>query len=97
MGWDKPKPNGYGGNKMTRNDRGQNESLHGKNVKGGRIHGDHVHFHKDGVTVTKQSKKYTISQIYCSRCQRKTAHRVSHGTSYCSCCESHLSSFPKWT
>lgn len=60
MGWPKPQPNGFGGYRSERNDRGQHESLHGPNVKGGRIHGDHVHFHKDGVTITKNGRKTTV-------------------------------------
>lgn len=62
MGWTKPDSNGMGGYRSERNDRGQHESLHGQTVKGGRISGDHVHFHKDGATVTKGGKKYTIKR-----------------------------------
>ena len=51
-----------GGYRSERNDLGQHESLHGQTVKGGRISGDHVHFHKDGATVTKGGKKYTIKR-----------------------------------
>ena len=59
---DKTRFQWHGGYRSERNDRGQHESLHGQTVKGGRISGDHVHFHKDGATVTKGGKKYTIKK-----------------------------------
>ncbi len=68
MGWPNPKPNGYGGYKSERNDRGQKENLHGRDPSGGRINGDHVHYHKDGITTTKGGRKYTVSRRYCSSC-----------------------------
>lgn len=97
MGWDKkPKPNGFGGYRSERTDRGQIESLHGREVKGGRIHGDHVHFHKDGATITKGGRKYTVSNRYCSSCNKKTSQRSNNGSTwYCSKCESHMSTYPQ--
>ncbi len=97
MGWSDPKSNGYGGYKRERNDRGQNESLHGREVKGNRIIGDHVHFHKDGGTVTKNGRKYTVSRRYCSSCGKETTQRSNDMSLwYCSKCESHMHSYPKW-
>ncbi len=96
MGWDKAKPNGFGGFRQERNDRGQHESLHGKNVKGGRITGDHAHFHKDGVTNTRGGRKYTVSRRYCYTCGKETSQRSNDGSTwYCSVCEKSRSSFPR--
>lgn len=76
MTWQDSKPNGFGGFAKKRNDRNQNESLHGRNVdKKDRIVGDHVHYHKDGATVTKDSKKYTLRKEYCPYCKKDTRHR----------------------
>jgi hypothetical protein len=62
MGWSKPESNGMGGFRTERTDRGQNESIHGTSIKDGNVdHGNHVHFHKDGATITKDDgTKYTI-------------------------------------
>ena len=58
MSWDKPKSNGYGGIKTTKDGHG---SLHSKTTSNGQIdRNNHVHFHKDGVTITKDGKKNTI-------------------------------------
>ena len=96
MGWSKPKPNGFGGFRQERTDRGQNESLHGRTVKGGRITGDHVHFHKDGSTTTKDGRKYTVSRRYCSNCGKETSQRSKDGdTWYCSICEKNMASYPR--
>ena len=97
MAWSNAKPNGYGGYKQERNDRGQKESLHGPTVKGKRITGDHVHFHKDGATTTKGDRKYTVSHRYCSNCRKEKSQRTNYMSLwYCSKCESHMRSYPKW-
>jgi hypothetical protein len=81
MGWDKPRSNGMGGDVSRRNDRGKDESLHGKS-DGKRITGDHVHFHDNEATVTKDSRKYSLLDLYCSNCDltRKQKRTYSHST-----------------
>ena len=65
MGWSKGKDNGFGNYRSERSDRGQKESLHGPNLDSkGYVRGNHVHFHKDGVTVTKGKNKYTIKKSH---------------------------------
>ena len=76
MSCSKPKPNGTGAFRSSLIDRAQSESLHGPNVSGGRITGDHIHYHKDGATVTKNGSKYTMSQKYCAYCQSTVSHKT---------------------
>ena len=96
MGWDHVEPNKFGGYKKGRNDRRQTESVHGKNAGGNRINGDHVHYHKDGVTVTKGKKKYTLKRMYCGSCGKETMHRVNNqDTPYCTHCDTNSSSYPR--
>ena len=60
MSWSKPTSNGMGNLRSERTDRGQCESLHGPSKDGKVDRSNHAHFHKDGVTVTKNGEKNTI-------------------------------------
>lgn len=52
--WSTPVPNGYGGYMVERIHHGYKESIHGLSHNGVEIDPNNcVHFHKDGITVTK--------------------------------------------
>ena len=58
MSWSKPEETSWGGYKSTKEGYG---SIYSKEIVHGEIdRHNHVHFHKDGVTVTKDGKKYDI-------------------------------------
>gem|GEM_PF-1568905 len=62
MGWSRPVQNPITKTWSShRSDRGQNESLHGKlqgsTPRKGISQTDHVHYHKDGATITKNGQK----------------------------------------
>ena len=91
MSWSKAKPNGFGGYRQERTDRGQNESIHGQHTERGHVRGDHVHYHKDGMTVTKGKQKYTVSRRYCYTCEKQTSQRSNDNSNwYCSVCEKNV-------
>lgn len=96
MSWSKAKPNGFGGYRQEHTGRDHPESLHGQHVKGGRITGDHVHYHKDGMTVTKGGRKYTVSRRYCYTCEKETSQRSNDGSNwYCSVHERNRDAYPR--
>ena len=96
MGWSKPMPNGFGGFRQERSDRGQEESLHGKNVKDDRIVGDRVHYHKGGMTITKGKQTYTVSRRYCGNCRKETMQRCNgDDVWHCLNCRGHVTSCPE--
>jgi hypothetical protein len=75
MGFDKPRSNGMGAEVSRRSDRGMNESLHGKKVQGDVDHKNHVHFHGNTATVTKNGEKYSMLDVYCSNCDLTRKHK----------------------
>jgi hypothetical protein len=57
MSWSKPEETSWGGFKSVKNE----DELYSKDLKNGSIdRNNHVHFHKDGITITKNGEKNTI-------------------------------------
>ena len=58
MGWSKTEKTSWGGNKKSHPEKGSLYGKGGKDID----KNNHVHFHKDGVTTTKNGRKTTIKK-----------------------------------
>lgn len=92
------KPRRQGGGYVSENSRGDRFAS-GNASRSSIDRSNHLHFHKDGVTVTNKGRKTTIlsSRRYCNSCGKETNQRSSDqgSTWYCSKCESNMGSYPK--
>ena len=58
MSWSRPEKTSWG---AWRSEKEGDGELFSKEIKSGEIdHGNHAHFHKDGITLTKDGKKIQI-------------------------------------
>ncbi len=60
MSWSKPEKTSWGGVKKTNTSKDKGSLYSRDNGKGDVDRVNHAHFHKDGVTLTKNGKKTTI-------------------------------------
>ena len=76
------KPTKQGGGYVSENSRGDRFAS-GNATRSSVDRSNHLHFHKDGVTVTHEGRKTSVLTFWCSRCEKDTKHterKDSEGT-----------------
>ncbi len=72
------KPRPQGGGFIKENSRGD-RFVSGNANRTSVDRKNHVHFHKDGVTVTHEGRKTSVLTKYCAVCERTTKHVPKEG------------------